>query len=137
MPNVNESLLATLPHRFPILMLESCPIKEDDWAVITLSIPKDSLFLKSDGTIEEACFLEMMAQCFASYANLSATTNFGYLAQVKNLNIFGHATAETILTVKTKPTFQLGNIIVVQGIVVADQEVLAQAEFKVFHPGQN
>ena len=130
-------LLATLPHRPPILLLTSIPIKDGDWFTTNVQIPKDALVVKSDGSIEEASFLEMMAQCFASAANLGAKADFGYLAQVKKFTIQKTVYAEKNLCIKTRPIFTFENIVVVEGIILDADTIVARAEFKVFHPGQN
>ena len=109
----------------------------DDAAVSETVFAPDSIFLKSDGRIEEAALFEMMAQTFAA----SAAANrdgpgpaAGYLVGLKRVAIHGPAVVGATVEVRVKVLSRVEDFSVVEGEVHQGGRLLAAGQLTVFVP---
>lgn len=130
---------ALVPHRPPMLLLDSVDSYGRGWIKAKVFIREDSAFVV-DANLPPIVLLEYMAQAVAAYSGLesSGAPRVGYLVGVRQLDI----------AVDTIPTSQLLHITArriwsnqVSGSfncqVQAGAAFLARARLSVFHPAVN
>ena len=125
-----------MPHRPPMRLVDRL-IEVDDVSVAEVSIRDDMLFVSPDGTLDEAAYLEIIAQAMAArngYANYgSGQSNKGFLVGAKNLVVNETARVGDTLTVRINKVAQLGEeLVVIRGIVLRDATVMAEGEIKLY-----
>lgn len=137
MPSLPTSDLSELiPHRPPMQLVDRL-LEVDDVSVAEVSVKEDMLFASADGTVDEAAYMEMIAQAMAArngYVNYgSGGGNEGFLIGAKDLIIREIAQVGDTLTVKVNKVAELGGeLAVIRGVVLRDDTVMAEGEIKVY-----
>ena len=140
---MERAIIDLLPHRAPMLLLESFDGVVDGEARCTVRTDGDNPYLRDDGTFERAAYAEMIAQCFAAAAGAAAgaaggsATAPGYLAALKDVRVFADARAGDVLCATARHETSLGPIHVVSGEVRRGDERIACASLKLFLPGES
>lgn len=135
-----HSLTAIVPHRAPMLLLSKLDSFTSEEARATVDVRKDNPFLRSDGTLERVAYAEIMAQCFAAGAGASllaaggTCAGWGYLAALRDVTVHADAQVGQCLNVLVRVSARLGEIVVVDGEVHAEGQLLAAGQFKIFMP---
>lgn len=131
-----------LPHRPPLLLLDSVDAVDAGGARATLSLRPGNPFVNGQGVLERVAYAEIMAQCFAAFGADHADRtdrvgpSLGYLAALRDIHVLGDARLGDVLTAHARPTASLGGITVVEGEVWRGEELLASGQFKIFMPGE-
>lgn len=128
-----------LPHRPPLLLLDSVDGIDADGARATVILRPDNPFVNAEGLLEPLAYAEMIAQCFAAFgASQRAMPGdeekppIGYLAALRDVRVLAHARLSDVLTVSARRTASLGAITVVEGEVRRGNALLATGQCKVF-----
>ncbi len=137
-------ILPYLPHRAPMLMVTSLVFADKENIEAEYIISEECLFLKEDKSLEEAAFVEILAQSFAAgtgYIRNKKKLDLGFLAAMREVKILGKAFLGNTLTAKTSIIAELNGIIVVQGELYCskdnqNKELIAVSQFKVFLPNE-
>ena len=87
-----DIIKSLLPHREPMIMVDSLNHFEQAYAVAGLNILKENIFVK-DNTFTEMGLIEHMAQTAALYMGYQfllkgSKPKEGYIASIKNMHVF-------------------------------------------------
>lgn len=126
-----------IPHQPPMLLVGRLIHMTNDEALSETTFEPDSIFLKNDGSIEEAALFEMMAQTFAAASAAGHDgpgPSAGYLVGIKRLKIQGPAMAGQPVEVRIKIISRVEDFSVVEGEVRQGARLLAAGQITVFVP---
>ncbi|MEW5803323.1 MAG: radical SAM protein [bacterium] len=104
---------------------------------VSVTIQEGMPFVDEQGMVDEAIYLEMMAQAVAAqkgfkYMGIAQSAPEGFLLGAKNLEISGSASVGDILTISMTRFVQFGDFALVRGTVSRNSQVLAKGEIKVW-----
>jgi len=127
-----------IPQKSPMKIIDSLVSVAEGRADVALTVDENTPFIGEDGTIDEAMYLEMMAQAIAAQngfkqIDLSESAPEGFLLGAKNLQILGKARVGDTLKVSVHKYAQYGGFAIVKGTVLRGTTILAQGEIKVWH----
>jgi len=136
-----SELEAFMPHRPPMQLIDRL-VEVDDVSVAEVSVREDMLFVSADGTVDEAAYMEMIAQAMAArngYVNYgSGNGNEGFLIGAKDFIVNEAAHVGDTLTVRVNKVAELGGeLAVIRGVVLRGSEVMAEGEVKVYQDKGN
>lgn len=130
-----------MPHRPPMLLVERVVAVEDDGGEAEARFGRDSLFVRSDGMVDEAVHFELVAQTFAAcavvrraLANVGGEPETGYLASLRSLAVHGRVRAESTLRIRAKTASRVEDFFVVDGEVSQDGRLLASCQLTILTP---
>ncbi|MBW2742637.1 MAG: hypothetical protein JRE64_28365, partial [Deltaproteobacteria bacterium] len=91
-----------------------------------------------DGIVDDAIYLEMMAQSIAALngfkqLGISESAPEGFLLGAKNFKILKQSRVGDKLTLSVYKYARYGDFGVIKGTISRDKEMLAQGEIKVWH----
>ena len=125
-----------IPHRPPMVLVTQLLSVTDNKIEALASLSSDIWFIRPDGFLEPATYVEILAQCFAAGSGVTHPQQIGYLAGIKKLQTHALVRPPCILKACVEPITSLANIIALRGTLFHGQEQLAQAEFKIYVPNQ-
>jgi predicted hotdog family 3-hydroxylacyl-ACP dehydratase len=108
------------------------------WAAVEADILPDAPYLLDDGRVDEATYIEMMAQAaagahaFRTFRQRDGVRK-GALIGVKKLVIAGTARAGDCLRIEVRKILQIDDFGVVEGQVFNRNRLIASATIKVYH----
>ena len=133
---LQENVTSYIPQRPPFVMIDKLVGCDDTCSITTLQVKAENV-LVYNGELSEAGLMENIAQTAAAGAGYVALKNnepvlVGYIAGVKNLEIFALPKVgdviETTVIIKT----QIFDVTIVSGIIKCNEELLATCEMKIF-----
>jgi radical SAM protein with 4Fe4S-binding SPASM domain len=139
-PSLPVAIGAMIPHGPAIRMVDRIVAVGEREARLEFVVRSDSLFVDSQGRLDETAFIEMIAQSFAASHgfHLSAdeqALHRGMLLGVKDLRIAEMARVGDRLTIHVKKVARFGDFGVVEGTIYRDDgTLLAGGEIKVWRP---
>ena len=134
------SVEALIPHGRSIRMVDELLQVGDSESKAVYTVPGDSQFVDTAGRMDEAGYIEMIAQTFAAVHGFHLTpeqraTHRGLLIGVKDLIIHGQASVGDRLTITVQRVVKFGDFGVVDGSVHhQDGRLLAAGQIKVWRP---
>jgi predicted hotdog family 3-hydroxylacyl-ACP dehydratase len=133
---MNTETLSFIPQRPPFVMIGELVSADEATTKTTFRIDADNLFV-NNGCFSESGMIENMAQTAAAgtgykirKAGLPAAV--GYIAALKNVNIFALPKVNDTLTTEVTFLQTLLSFHLVKGAVMLNGEVIAECEFKIF-----
>ena len=106
-------------------------------AMVEAVMRADSPFAGADGAVDEAVFLELMAQAAAAMNGFRSRdpqpAHQGFLLGTRGLTVHAPARVGDTLRVKVFKTARYGGFGVVSGEVLRGECLLAQGDLKVWH----
>jgi radical SAM protein with 4Fe4S-binding SPASM domain len=139
-PSLPAAVGTTIPHGPAIRFVDWILSVGERAACTEFVVRADSLFVDSDGRLDETAYIEMIAQSFAASHgfHLSAdeqAMHRGMLLGVKDMVIHGTARVGDRLLIDVRKITRFGDFGVVEGTVSRDDGmILASAEIKVWRP---
>ena len=126
-----------IPQQSSMRVIDTLTSVGERCANISVTISDDMLFIRDDGTLDEAAYLELIAQSIAAQAGfkqlgITSQKLEGFLLGAKKLEIFGTAHIGDTLTVSVLKYARFGDFGIFQGKVSRGLELLAQGEVKVW-----
>jgi len=117
-------------------MVDRLLFSDDDHTKTSFTVTEDNV-LVINGELSEAGLMENMAQTAAAGAGNMARIedrpiDIGYIAAVKNLEIFELPPLNAELITEVKVETRLLNVAIVTGKVWSNNSVIAQCEMKIF-----
>ena len=108
--------------------------------VIELAIAADTPFIGENGELDEAAYMEIMAQSIAALNGFNQRRNGGskpegFLLGARHVEILGAARVGDRLSVNVFKYARFGDFGLVQGTITKGQDVIARGEIKVWHKG--
>jgi predicted hotdog family 3-hydroxylacyl-ACP dehydratase len=133
---MDKEILDYIPQRPPFIMIGSVISADEKATQTTLEITEDNLFV-ANGFFTEPGLIENMAQTAGAGTGCRARKEGkpqpkGYIAALKNVNIFSLPRVNE--TIKTETIFlqTLLNFHLVKGSVMVGDTEIANCEFKIF-----
>jgi radical SAM protein with 4Fe4S-binding SPASM domain len=107
-------------------------------AVVELAIAQDTPFVGKNGELDEAAYLEIMAQSIAALNGFRKKRNGsikpdGFLLGARNVEILGAARTGERLSVDVFKYARYGDFGLVRGTIRRGEDVIARGEVKVWH----
>lgn len=132
-----------IPQKSPMKVIDTLVSVAERYADVSVIIRKDMLFVGEDGIVDDAIYLEMMAQSIAALngfkqLGISESAPEGFLLGAKKFEILKKSKVGDKLTISVYKYAKYGDFGVIKGKIFRDEEVLAQGEIKVWHnSGEN
>lgn len=132
------SVTSLIPHRPPMLLVSRVLDVQEKVGLAEAPIEKDHLFLREDGTLLPETCCELIAQGYGvceAYRRIQKGLTIqggGYLATLRDMEIFSPAHEGDILTIRTEKIDECFYTYIVSGEVLRNEEKLAQATVYIF-----
>ncbi len=123
-----------MPHRKPMLLLNSLQYVDESNAKASFTIEKDCIFLNDANELEAVALIEILAQCFAAGNGVTNPQSFGYLASMQAMKIHGQAMLGDTVVAEVTRVASVGDIMVVDGKLSMHSKCIAEGQFKIFAP---
>ena len=125
-----------IPQREPILMVDRVASHSNEKTETTFLKIKTNIFVE-DGCFRSSGIIENIAQSAAVRMGMKTIKEntkpaLGYIAAIKNLEIFCFPNVGETLSTEIVVTNQINNILVVNAICRIDNKIVANCELKVF-----
>ena len=126
-----------LPHEDPMRLVDRLIKVGERTAEVETTVRHDMPFVNDDGFLDEAAYLEIIAQATAAMIGFeeygrSNKKPEGFLLGTKKLEVLERARVGDVLTVSVFKYAKYGDFGVIKGSVCRGADVLAQGEVKVF-----
>lgn len=134
LPMAAESLI---PHRMPMRLVDTLISWSETSAEILAEPTRECILVSSDGILNEAALVELMAQGYAvvkGYDDLrqGKKVSEGYLVGVRKLHVLGKARAGERLFVRIRTVGTFEGFAVAEGEVVIDNAIVAHGTIKLW-----
>lgn len=131
-----DELLALIPQRPPMVLVETLLTCADNRTVSRFRVPADCALVEN-GVLSEAGLLENIAQTAAAgagygYQQQGRPAPIGYIAAVRNLRVGALPAVGTELTTEVQVVNQVLEFTIVQGTVKAAEVTFAECEMRIF-----
>lgn len=125
-----------IPHSGPMRVIEDLLAVPEDQGDARARLSAESPFVRPDGTLEEAVFIEMIAQTIAAANGYKFTPEErrhqgGFLIGVRALRVHDKARAGEDLHIHAVRTAQVGDFGVIEGEIHSGGRLIARGEIKV------
>lgn len=126
-----------LPQAEPFIMVDCIYQCSTEKAVTGFCIRENNPLLNTDGGFSEAGLIEHMAQSIAAKAGFEAKEKngpikTGFIAQLKNIKIFGLPTIKDELTTEVVVVNQLFNTLLLNANTYLNNSLIASGELRIF-----
>jgi 3-hydroxyacyl-[acyl-carrier-protein] dehydratase len=126
-----------VPHRPPMLFIDSLIERTEEGATAMLNITETSFYVDPEHGVLPEFFIEIIAQTMAAASGYDALAagkapGGGYLVAIDTFKIMEIPERNTQLLVETKKTLDFGQVKIIKGRVVSAGKVLAEGELKVW-----
>lgn len=132
-----------IPQKSPMKVIDTLVRVAERYADVSVTIQKDMLFVGEDGIVDDAIYLEMMAQSIAALngfkqIGISESAPEGFLLGAKNFEILKKSRVGDKLTISVYKYARYGDFGVIKGTISRNNDILARGEIKVWHnSGEN
>jgi 3-hydroxyacyl-[acyl-carrier-protein] dehydratase len=131
-----DEIIQYIPQRDPLVMIHDIVQATHTHAVTRFEVLSNNVFVK-DGFLREPGLVENIAQTAAAqmgymYKKKGMSVPIGYIASIKDLNVFGFPPMGAVLNTSVKIIHQVMNVILVEGFVHFDGSVICQCEMRIF-----
>lgn len=135
-PIVQDDLLALIPQRAPMVMIDQLLAASDTSATTSLQIEASNLFC-SNGQLQAPGLCENIAQTAAAHAGFLAKKNqtplkIGFIGAIKKLEIKALPTVGSQLTTEVSIEQEIMNFQLICGIAKVGDQEMASCEMKIF-----
>lgn len=128
-----------IPQKKSMKMVDKIIDIGDKTAETVMKVKPDNIFLNTDGTLSDSVYTELIAQTAASVTGFRALENgekpdTGYIIGIKGLEIAGNVKVGDELKIKINRTFEMDEIIIVDGAVykVGQEKKIAAGTLKIW-----
>ncbi len=131
-----EYTLALIPQKPPFVMIDALLLSDEKRTVSRFKIPEVNIFVK-EGLFMEPGLVENIAQTAAARAGHEAASRnipaaVGYIAAIKNLEIFSLPAVNDELETEIIIENQVFQVTVLKGVARCRGTILAVCEMKIF-----
>ena len=139
--NINLTLPAPaeafIPHRQPMRLVDAIIAHEDAGGLVEATITADCILVNSDGSLDEAAFVELLAQSYAAVKGYDDTlqgkeVSEGYLVGARKVRVIGRAYVGDKLQIRISTVGSFEGFAVTEGEIVRDEEVIASGTIKLW-----
>ena len=127
-----------IPQKSPMRIIDTLVKVGERVADATVTLSQGMPFIDESGLLDEAAYLEMIAQAIAAlngfkYMGASKPAPEGFLLGAKKLEILGRAHVGDTLKISVRKYAKYGGFGIIKGTVSRDSDVLARGEIKIWH----
>ncbi len=131
---------AFIPHRSPMRLVDSLVSFGDSSGVVEANISYDCILVDVDGALDEAAFIELLAQSYAVIKGYDDTLlgkeiSEGYLVGIKKMHVIGRAYAGDQLFINIRTVGRFEGFAVAEGEIVRGKETVAVGTIKLWIVG--
>ncbi len=125
-----------LPQKKPFILVDHLINCGVDFCTSSFKIPQDHVLVEND-IVTTGLLIENIAQTAAlhlgyTYQQKQMESPTGFIAEIKNLNIFHLPKINDVLTTKIKIETEVFNCIIVSGQICIEGQNIADCNLKVF-----
>jgi predicted hotdog family 3-hydroxylacyl-ACP dehydratase len=133
---LSENILEFVPQRHPFVMVDVLLFANKETATTKFIVTKENVFCEND-FFSEAGLLENIAQTVAAgngynEQQVNKKTSGGYIAGVKNFEVFVLPKINDVLTTEIIVTGKIFNMTSIAGKILLGDVLAAQCEMKIF-----
>lgn len=126
-----------IPHRPPMRLVDTLISYEEVGGLVETTIPADCILADPDGALDEAAFIELLAQSYAVIKGYDDTLHGkdiseGYLVGVRKMRITGRANAGDKLLIRIRTVGCFEGFAVAEGEIVCAEETIASGSIKLW-----
>ena len=127
-----------MPHKLPMVFIDTLEKVGERTAMAATTVKEDWLFVDKDGYLDAAAYLELIAQAAAALngfeeLNKKSEGFQGFLLGARKLKIFKKARAGDRIEIALFIYASYGDFGIVKAQVIANCELLAEGEVKIWH----
>ncbi len=131
---------AFIPHRQPMRLVETLISFGDASGVVEACLSADCILVGTDGVLDEAAFVELLAQGYAVIKGYDDTLHGkdiskGYLVGVRKMRVTGRAYAEDQLLIHVRTVGSFEGFAVAEGEIMRGAETVASGSLKLWIVG--
>ncbi len=131
---------AFIPHRAPMRLVDTLISYGDAGGVVEANPAADCILVDADGALDEAAFVELLAQGYAVIRGYKDTLQAkeiseGYLVGVRKLRVTGRARAGDRLLIRIRTVGSFEGFAVAEGEVELNMETIASGSIKLWIVG--
>jgi predicted hotdog family 3-hydroxylacyl-ACP dehydratase len=128
---------AFIPHRPPMRLVDTLISYSDAGGVVEANPTADCIMVDTDGALDEAAFVELLAQGYAVIKGYDDTLqgkeiSEGYLVGVRKLRVTGCAYAGEQLLIRIRTVGSFEGFAVAEGEIVRGAETIASGTIKLW-----
>lgn len=132
----DEEILALIPQRAPIVMVDLLQNMNDSSAETGLLIKEDNIFVK-DELLQEGGIIEHIAQSAAAFAGWrdsreGSTPKLGYIGEIKKMRLHQAPHIGNRLETQLEILGEAGGITLLSAITQVKGEIVAEGMMKIF-----
>ncbi len=125
-----------IPQRDPFISVHDVLEATDEFAETQFEVLPESIFV-TNGLFREPGLLENIAQTAAAQMGFVCKKKgvplpLGYIASIKNLNVFSLPSVGSMLTTSIQVTNHVLNVILLEGVVRLKGAIVCQCEMRIF-----
>lgn len=126
-----------IPHRLPMRLVDRLLSYGEAAGVVEAIIHPDCILTDKDGHLDEAAFVELVAQSYALIKGYDDTLNNkevseGYLVGAKKIRITGHASTGDRLLIRINTIGSFEGFAVAEGEISKGEEIVAGGTIKLW-----
>ncbi|MBC7487728.1 MAG: 3-hydroxyacyl-ACP dehydratase [Cytophagaceae bacterium] len=131
-----DRIVKYLPQRDPFVMVESLWLNDDSTTVTSLTIELENC-LTENGFFTESGLLENMAQTAAvrvgyGFIEAGLEVPVGFITAIKDLKVHAYPKVGDLIYTEAEHVNDVMNFSIVKGRVYVNQQLMAEAEVRVF-----
>ena len=131
-----ETIIHFIPQRAPLIMVHNLLEAGDDYAITQLQIEADNLFVEN-GLFREPGLVENIAQSAAAQVGFQCAQKkvpipVGFIAAIKDLEVFSLPALNSVITTIIKITNKVFDVTLIEGKIVQEGKVLCSCEMRIF-----
>ena len=128
---------AFIPHRPPMRLVDTLISFADASGLVETTIPADCILADTDGTLDDAAFVELLAQSYAVIKGYDDTLHGkeiseGYLVGVRKMRIIGRASVGDKLLIRIWTVGRFEGFAVAEGEIACAEETIASGSIKLW-----
>lgn len=128
---------AFIPHRSPMRLVDTLISCEDAGGLVETTIPADCILADTDGALDEAAFIELLAQSYAVIKGYDDSRHDkeiseGYLVGVRKMRFTGRAYVGDTLLIQIRTVGSFEGFAVAEGEIVRGEETIAHGSLKLW-----
>jgi predicted hotdog family 3-hydroxylacyl-ACP dehydratase len=126
-----------IPHRSPMRLVDTLISCEDAGGLVESTISADCVLADTDGALDEAAFVELLAQSYAVIKGYDDTLHGkeiaeGYLVGVRKMRITGRAYVGDSLLIRIRTVGSFEGFAVAEGEIRSAEETIASGSIKLW-----
>ena len=131
-----SEIINYIPQRDPFIAVHDILQATDEFAETQFEVLPESVFV-ANGLFIEPGLLENIAQTAAAQMGYACKKKgmpapLGYIANIKNLNVLSLPPVGAVLTTSVQVTNRVLSVILLEGIVRLQGEIICQCEMRIF-----